>query len=65
MYFRIHELSALLNEREDLIDKLEETCLQSHEPPPLYTVLSETGKRNNEPYFTVKCEAMGYTAVGM
>lgn len=42
---------------------MEEKCLHSHEPPPLYTVLSETGK-NNEPYFTIKCEAMGYTAVG-
>lgn len=42
---------------------MEEKCLHCHEPPPLYTVLSETGK-NNEPYFTVKCEAMGYTAVG-
>lgn len=60
---RIYDLSITLTEREDLIDKLEENCLHLHEPPPLYTVLSETG-RSNEPYFAVKCEAMGYIAVG-
>ncbi|XP_065212946.1 uncharacterized protein LOC135840375 [Planococcus citri] len=60
---QMYELSVKLSEKEDFIEKLEEKCLHMHEPPPLYTIISETGK-NNEAYYTLKCEALGYTALG-
>ncbi|KAI5717766.1 hypothetical protein M8J77_010849 [Diaphorina citri] len=54
-------MSSLLNEKDNFENHLQNMCYQIHEPPPLYSVAVQ-GTENK--YYSVQCDAMGYTAIG-
>nr|XP_018907587.1 PREDICTED: interferon-inducible double-stranded RNA-dependent protein kinase activator A homolog A-like isoform X6 [Bemisia tabaci] len=61
----INKMGSLLDTKIfDYVQKLHELCVNSgEEREPIYTVLSETGP-TNEPFFSVRCEALNSVGVG-
>uniref|UniRef100_A0A8D9BED4 DRBM domain-containing protein n=1 Tax=Cacopsylla melanoneura TaxID=428564 RepID=A0A8D9BED4_9HEMI len=57
----LKSMSSLLNEKDNFENHLQNMCYQLHEPPPLYSVQVQ-GTENK--YYSVQCDAMGYTAIG-
>ncbi|KAI5716962.1 hypothetical protein M8J76_015229 [Diaphorina citri] len=52
---------VMLKQMDNFENHLQNMCYQIHEPPPLYSVAVQ-GTENK--YYSVQCDAMGYTAIG-